>query len=122
MEKLEIRKVETGYKFYLKAANGERIAASEVYATLAACRKGAGGMARAAERAKLMDLTREEAGTVSNPRFEVFSDKAGAYRFRLRARNGKIVASSEPYTAKAACEKGVESVKNALWTEPGPGE
>ena len=38
-------------------------------------------------------------------------DKAGDYRFRLKARNGAIIAVSEGYTAKASCENGIESVK-----------
>ena len=52
--------------------------------------------------------------TVTNPKFEMYRDKAGEYRFRLKARNGEIIASSEGYTGKAACENGIESVrKNA---------
>ena len=66
-----------------------------------------------AQKAKLADLT-GEGKLPTNPRFELFLDKAGAYRFRLRARNGQVVAVSEDYTTREACEKGMESVrKNA---------
>ena len=52
--------------------------------------------------------------TVTNPKFEVYTDKAGEFRFRLKARNGEIIAVSEGYKAKASCMNGVESVrKNA---------
>ena len=48
------------------------------------------------------------------PKFELYQDKAGEYRFRLTARNGEIIAVSEGYKAKASCENGIASVrKNA---------
>lgn len=44
----------------------------------------------------------------------MYEDKSGQFRFRLKARNGEIVATSEAYTTKAACENGIASVrKNA---------
>lgn len=47
-------------------------------------------------------------------KFEVFSDKAGEFRFRLKAGNGQVVASSQAYTTKKACLNGIESIrKNA---------
>ncbi|NMB95369.1 MAG: YegP family protein [Clostridiaceae bacterium] len=50
-----------------------------------------------------------------NPKFEIYTDKAGEFRFRLKARNGQIIAVSEGYTAMAGCLNGVESVrKNAV--------
>ena len=47
----------------------------------------------------------------SHPKFEVYADKAGEFRFRLKARNGEIIAVSEGYKAKASCMNGIESVK-----------
>ena len=46
-----------------------------------------------------------------HPKFEMFTDKAGQFRFRLKARNGKVIAVSEGYTTRAGCEKGIESVR-----------
>ena len=44
----------------------------------------------------------------------MYVDKAGEYRFRLKARNGEIIVTSEGYKAKAGCLNGIESVrKNA---------
>lgn len=64
--------------------------------------------------AKLEDQTEEGFQTVTNPKFEVYTDKAGEFRFRLKARNGEIIAASEGYKAKASCMNGIESVrKNA---------
>jgi uncharacterized protein YegP (UPF0339 family) len=44
-------------------------------------------------------------------KFEVYQDNAGKFRFRLKAGNGEIIASSEAYESKAGCLKGVDSVK-----------
>ena len=46
------------------------------------------------------------------PKFEVFQDKAGKFRFRLLAANGEKIAASESYGTKAACLAGIESVKH----------
>lgn len=45
-------------------------------------------------------------------KFEVYKDKAGAFRFRLKAGNGEVIATGEAYSTKAAVIKGIESVKN----------
>ena len=112
MGRFVIRRTTTGVKFDLKAGNGETVATSEIYETEAACRKGIESVRKNAAKAKLLDLTEEEGKTVTNPKFELFQDKAGAFRFRLKARNGGVIAVSEGYSTKAACENGVESVRN----------
>ncbi len=118
MGKFVIRKVATGVKFDLKARNGETIATSEVYASEAACKNGVESVRKNAEAAKLEDQTEEGFETLTNPKFELYADKRGEYRFRLKARNGEIIATSEGYASKAACENGIESVrKNAVDAE-----
>lgn len=113
MGKFTVRRTATGYKFDLKAANGETIAVSEVYASQAACVKGVRSVRLCAAAAGFADLT-ASGPAVGNPRFELFLDRAGAYRFRLRARNGKVILASQGYGSRAACENGIESVrKNA---------
>lgn len=44
-------------------------------------------------------------------KFEGYVDKAGKYRFRLKASNGEIIAVGESYSSKSACMNGIESVK-----------
>ena len=44
-------------------------------------------------------------------KFEVYKDKAGEFRFRLKAGNGENILGSEGYKAKASCMKGIESVR-----------
>lgn len=114
MGKFVMKTVKTGIKFDLKAGNGEVIATSEVYTTASACRNGIESVRKNSTLAKLEDQTVENYETVTNPKFEVYTDKAGEFRFRLKARNGEIIAVSEGYKAKASCLNGIESVrKNA---------
>ena len=44
-------------------------------------------------------------------KFELYKDKAGEFRFRLKAGNGENIGSSEGYKTKAAALNGIESVK-----------
>ncbi|MHC1689075.1 MAG: YegP family protein [Methanothrix sp.] len=48
---------------------------------------------------------------MTGPVFEIIKDKAGKYRFHLKASNGEIIAASEAYETKQACKGGIESVK-----------
>lgn len=110
MGKIVLRQVPTGVKFDLHAGNGEIIATSEVYKTAAACRKGVLSLVKNAPVAAVEDLC-EPGKPVASPKFQVFEDKAGQFRFRLRSRNGAVIAASEEYTTKEACLHGIESVR-----------
>ncbi len=46
-----------------------------------------------------------------DPVFEWYKDKAGKFRFKLKAANGEIIAVSEGYNSKDGCVNGIESVK-----------
>ena len=50
-------------------------------------------------------------GDFLKAKYQVYKDKAGKFRFRLRAPNNKIVAVSEAYERKAGCMNGVQSVQ-----------
>ena len=114
MGKFAIKRVKTGIKFNLKAGNGEIIATSEVYSSESACKNGIESVRKNAPVANLEDQTMEGFETLTNPKFEVYTDKAGEFRFRLKARNGEIIAVSEGYTRRSSCLNGIESVrKNA---------
>ena len=114
MGKFVVKEVKTGFKFDLKAGNGEVIATSEVYTSEAACLNGVESVRKNAPIANLEDQTVENFEAVTNPKFEVYVDKAGEFRFRLKARNGEIIATGEGYKAKASALNGIESVgKNA---------
>ena len=110
MGKFEIKAVKTGIKFNLKAGNGEIIATSEVYSSEASCRKGIDSVKRCCAGG-IEDQTVEGFEKVKHPKFEIYQDKAGEYRFRLKAANGQIIAVGEGYKAKKSCLNGIESVK-----------
>ena len=44
-------------------------------------------------------------------KFELYTDNAGEYRFRLKAGNGENILASEGYKQKSSAENGIESVK-----------
>ncbi len=112
MGKFVIRNTATGVKFDLKATNGQVIATSEVYTTMAACKNGIASVQKNAPVAAVEDQTVEGYAAQKHPKFEVYTDKAGEFRFRLKATNGEIIATGEGYSAKASCLNGIESVKN----------
>ena len=109
--KFLLRAVKNGIKFDLKARNGEVIATSEVYTSEAACMKGIESVAKNASIANLEDQTIEGYEKAVHPKFEMYLDNAGKYRFRLKARNGETIAVSEGYKAKVSCLKGIASVR-----------
>lgn len=76
MGKFVVKATKTGFVFNLKAGNGETIATSEVYTTEAACLKGVESVRKNAVDAKLEDQTVAEAAAVTNPKFEMYTDKA----------------------------------------------
>jgi uncharacterized protein YegP (UPF0339 family) len=49
-------------------------------------------------------------------KFEITKDKAGKFRFHLKAPNGEIIAASQGYETKASAEKGVQAIKTTLLT------
>ena len=112
MSKFVIRGVASGLKFDFKSGNGQVIASSEVYTTDAACRKGIASVQKNAPLAGIEDRTEEGFAIRPHPKFELFQDRAGKYRFRLKATNGHIIATSDGYASKAGCLKGIELVKN----------
>ena len=111
MGKFVIRNTKTGIKFDLKANNGEVIATSEVYKSEASCKKGIASVRRNAPVAAVEDQTVEGFAKEKHPKFEIYVDKAGEFRFRLKATNGQIIAVSEGYKAMAGCKNSIASVK-----------
>lgn len=94
------------YRFTLKASNGEAIGASEGYSSKAACLNGVESIRKHSQKAEIVTE-----GEGKCPKFEVYEDKAGKFRFRLIASNGEPILASESYTAKASAVAGCEAVK-----------
>lgn len=84
------------YYFRLKAANGEKILASEGYTTKQSCKNG-------------IDAVKTCSPYDSN--YDRLDSRNGQYYFNLKSTNGQIIGSSETYTTTAARENGILSVK-----------
>ena len=118
MGKFSIRTTEKGCRFVLKAGNGEVIATSQMYASMDGCTNGIESVRTNAPIAAVEDQTVEGFEKQPCPKFEVYADKAGEFRFRLLAKNGQNIAASEGYASKSGCMNGIESVrKNAADSE-----
>ena len=125
MGKFVIKKTPTGaFNFSLYAANMEKIAvASQVYSTKAACKKGMESVGKHAVKCiaedKVEDQTLKKVVEKTCPKFEIYFDKAGLYRYRLIASNGESIAMSEEgYKSKSGVLNGIKSVSvNAVNAE-----
>ena len=96
------------FTFNLKASNGEVIlTASETYTSMSACENGIESVKKNA-LVGIEDQTRNE--SLNHPKYELYKDKAGEFRFRLKAGNGEIIGKSEGYKAKASAKKGIASI------------
>ncbi|MBE6828541.1 MAG: DUF1508 domain-containing protein [Ruminococcaceae bacterium] len=113
MGKFVVKETKSGFRFNLKAGNGEVIATSETYSSESACKNGIKSVQTNCVAA-VEDQTVAGFEKLKNPKFEVYQDKAGEFRFRLKAKNGEIIATGEGYKAKKSCLNGIESIrKNA---------
>ncbi len=104
------------FNFRLKAPNKETIAVCEgAYADLKSCKAGIDSVRKFCAIDKIEDQTLVKGyDTLTNPKFEIYLDKQGKFRYRLRANNGNLICiSEEGYATKASCKAGIASV--ARW-------
>lgn len=115
MGKFIIKQAKSGPMFNLKARNGEIIGTSEVYSSVDGCKNGIASVQKNAPIAGLEDQTKEKFEKVPNPKFELYKDKSGEFRFRLKAGNGEVILTGESYVSKDGCKNGIASIrKNAV--------
>ena len=86
-----------GYRFRLKAANGQVILASQGYKEKAGCANGIESVKKNAQ---------------DSARFEKLQSKSGDWYFNLKSTNGQVVGTSQMYSSEAAMDNGIESVGN----------
>lgn len=117
MGKFIIKKTPSGaFNFCLLASNKQKIAvSSQVYTTKGACKKGMESVGKNAQRCidenRIVDLTLKTPEEKTCPKFEIYLDKAGMFRYRLIAPNGESLAISEDgYKSKSSCMNGIKSV------------
>jgi uncharacterized protein YegP (UPF0339 family) len=111
MGKFVIKETKSGIKFDLKAANGQIIASSQIYKSMKTCNNGIASVSKNAPLAGIEDQTVEGFEKLKHPKFEVYLDKAGEFRFRLKASNGQIIAVGEGYKTRKSCLNGIASIK-----------
>ena len=116
--KFVIKRANNGsYMFNLIAANSLVVATSQMYTTLDACKTGINSVATNAPISKVEDQTVEGYTALPYPKFEMYTDKASEYRFRLIAKNGLTILSSQGYSLKESCINGINSVKHNAKTQ-----
>ena len=114
MGKFVIRKTEKGSRFNLLATNGQVICTSQTYKSVYSCKGGVASVQACAPIAAIEDQTVEDFEPAKCPKFQVYVDKAGEFRFRLLAKNGQNICHGEGYKRMDSCLNGIESIrKNA---------
>lgn len=114
MGKFVLSAAKKGYKFNLVAGNGETIATSQIYASIDTAKNGIASVMKNAPIAAVEDQTVKGFKKEGCPKFEIYQDKKGEYRFRLKAKNGQNICAGEGYSKLASCKNGIASVrKNA---------
>ncbi len=103
-----IEKKEDSFSFKLYSIGGKLLAKSGSYKTPELCKKGIASL-RVNSDAPLCDLTlpEHEMGEPQRcPKIELYKDDIdsyGSYNFRIRAKNGIVIACGEGYGTKTRC-------------------
>ena len=110
--RFEIKRTSDGkYVFNVRAANTQIIARSQTYSSMAACKNGIASVGANAAIAAIEDQTLQTINEERCPKFQIYYDKAGQFRFNLIASNGQnILSCTQGYTQKASCKNGIRSV------------
>ncbi|MBQ8688820.1 MAG: YegP family protein [Clostridia bacterium] len=107
----DIKKSKDGrFVFNLYAANRVIVATSQIYSSSQAAITGIKSVIANAERASIEDKTLKSFTPQPFPKWEIYIDRGGQFRWRLLATNGNCILHSQGYTQKSTCKKGIESV------------
>ncbi len=100
------------FVYVVVAGNKEVIAkGAQTYASAATCRNAVESVAKIAKSVPVEDQTLAKFEEQKFPKFELYMDKGGKYRFRLFASNGQqLLACTQGYTQKSSCKNGIQSV------------
>lgn len=104
-----VQQVKAGFKFNLKAGNGQIIASSGVYHGLEDCLAAIERVKQCA-KAPVEDQTLSRVAPLPFPKFEVKHNERGAICFYLRDSAGIVLAHGKGYTAKRSCLAGIRSI------------
>jgi uncharacterized protein YegP (UPF0339 family) len=112
--KFVITKTPKGFfRFNLLAANHQTVLTSQNYASLGNCKAGIDAIKKNAN-SEIEDKTLKKPQEKKFPKYEVYFDNAGMYRYRLLAANGQNIAISEDgYSTKQGCLNGIDAISRA---------
>ena len=110
--RFEINKSKDGKKYFfnLYASNKVGIATSQMYSSAQSALNGIKSVIANAATAPIEDQSLKKYDTLPYPKWEIYIDNGGKYRFRLNASNGNCVCHSQGYTTKPACKNGIDSI------------
>lgn len=110
--RFEINKSKDGKKYFfnLYASNKVGIATSQMYSSAQSAMIGVKSVIANAATAPIEDQSLKNYETLGFPKWIIYVDKGGKYRFHLAAANGSNVCHSQGYTSKASCKNGIESI------------
>ena len=110
--KFDIRRAKDGRFFFcLYASNHAPIAYSQIYSTIGAAMNGIDSIISNSPKAPIEDTTLKNSTALPFPKWEIYIDKAGEYRFRLYATNGLCIChASHGYSTKSGCKGGMDSI------------
>ncbi len=110
--KWDIQRAKDGrYFFTLYASNHTAIAYSQLYSSSSAAMNGIKSIIANAATTPIEDGTLKKTVSLNFPKWEIYTDKAGKYRFRLYASNGLCIChSSHGYSSKSGCKGGIDSI------------
>lgn len=115
MGKVIIKKTSNdGYHFTVVANNGQVVGVSQTYKSLKSAKSGIESVKRN-RNSYIEDQTVPDFKELGFPKWQIFKDAAGDFRFRLVAMNGEtVLAASEGYSRKESAIKGLDSVRANL--------
>lgn len=114
--KFVYRKTEKGNYVYKLYSSNYRVIAigGEPYSSLTAMKTGINSIIKNAADAPIEDQTLKKVVEQKCPKWEIYLDAKGEYRFRLKASNGNIVCiTNDGYLSKPACKNGMQAIAKA---------
>lgn len=114
--KFVYRKTDKGNYVYKLYSSNYRVIAigGEPYSSLSAMKTGINSIIKNAADAPVEDQTLKKVVEQKCPKWEIYLDAKGEYRFRLKASNGNIVCiTNDGYLSKPACKNGMQAIAKA---------
>ncbi len=115
MGKILVKKTANGgFGFTIVANNGEVVGVSQTYKSMDSLNNGIESVKKNAQ-SEIEDQTLQKVEEKKCPKWELYYDKGGEIRFRLKASNGEIIlAASEGYSARASAKNGIDSIRRNI--------